>query len=296
MQTGEGTAPRAPALAAALLVLLALAAAPAGAEFQPFNAAPAAAPETDFCAPGKFLIFAGSCSPVGKRKDVISPKSCGDAAQTLYDGLSYLYPNAAVEFHQDLAPEEVVRKLMRPMILGFFFVGEGDAKGGFVTGPERQRLYPDLSVCQLGKFDLFAAFTSHSKYSPDAPARKADTAMVISRSELLYGGAGAAPGSWARLCRPGLSLVYPTRTFAGRIKDDLKKLLGALQDQKKKHVLKTLGTICDGCQGLVASGNSLAQFCPPNSNICKQRKITPGTEEFILKNYCAALGPLTRDK
>ena len=44
---------------------------------------------------------------------------------------------------------------------------------------------------------------------------------------------GAAPaGSWPRLCKPGVSLVYPTRTFAGGMKTDVKKFLNLLADEK----------------------------------------------------------------
>jgi len=274
-----------------LLLLLSLAA-PASAQFRAFNAGEqAAAPTINFCASGKFVIFAGSCMPEGKHKDAISAKACNDAVQGLYAGLTYLYPNAAVEYQQYPTPDDIVEKLMRPLTLGFVFVGEGDTKGGFVTNPEGQKFYPNMSVCQAGGYDLFAGFTSHSKYSPESPAKKADPAKVISRHQLLYVGAGAAPGSWSQLCKPRLSLVYPTRTFAGRVKDDVKKLLGALQDEKRKHVLKTLGTICDNCAGHAASGGPLAQLCPPNSNVCKLRKIVPGSEELILKNYCSALAP-----
>lgn len=275
-----------------LPLALLLAAAPARAEFRPFNAAPPQdAPPINFCASGKFVILAGNCTPGTKHKDAISPKACQDAAQLLYDGLAYLYPNAKVEFQQDLSPDDATQLLLRPLTLGFALVGAGDTKGGFVTGPENGRLYPSMSVCQAGGMDLIAAFTSHSKYSPEVPARKADTAVVISRSETLYGGAGAPAGSWAALCKPRLALVYPTRTFAGRAKDDVKKFMGLLQDEKKKHVLKTLATICDNCKGHVEAGDNLAQLCPPNSNVCKLRKIVPGSEELILKNYCSALAP-----
>ncbi len=264
---------------------------PAAAQFRPFNAAAPEESPINFCAQGKFFIFSGSCSPSGRYKDVISQKACADAAQVLHDGLSYLYPNASVESLRDLTPDEITEALMRPLVKGFFLVGEGDTKGGFVTGPEHARFYPDISVCRNADLDLFGAVTAHSKYSPEVPARKSDTGRVISRHELIYGGKGAPEGSWAALCKPRMALVYPTRTFAGRVKDDLKKFLYALMEEKKKHVLKTLNTICDNCPGHVASGGPLAQLCPPNSNVCKLRKITPGSEEFILENYCSALAP-----
>lgn len=275
-----------------LFLVLALLAPAAGAEFKSFGSREAPeGPPINFCASGKFVILAGSCTPGAKYKDVISPKACSDASQALYDNLTYLYPNAAVEFYQDLTADEVMEKLMRPLVLGFFFVGEGDAKGGFITGPKRERIYPTPGACQAGGFDVFGAITSHSKYSPDYPARKADTGKVISRPQILYGDAGAAAGSWPKLCKPRISLVYPTRTFAGRVKDDVRKLVDVLQDEKKKHVLKTLAVICDNCPGHVAQGTSLARLCPPDSNVCKLRKIVPGTEKLILENYCSALAP-----
>lgn len=273
-----------------LFLLLALAPLPAGAEFKPFGSQAEAVPAINFCAPGKFLVYQGSCSPGGKKKDVISGKACADVAALLADGLPVLYPNAAVENYYGLSAEEVMQSLMRPGVLGFFFVGEGDAKGGFITGPGRERVYPDISAC-LSNYDLFAGFTSHSKYSPAVPAPKEDKALVISRTQTLFGGAGAIPDSWPKLCKPRLALVYPTRTFAGRMKDDVKKFLNLLQEEKRKHVLKTLTTICDNCQGHAAAGNELARFCPPASDVCKLRKITPGSEELVLKNYCLALAP-----
>lgn len=273
-----------------LLLLLALPALHARAEFKPFGSRAEAVPAMNFCASGKFLVYSGSCSPGGKKKDVISAKACADVAALLSDGLPVLYPNAAVENYGGLTAEEVTQSLMRPGVLGFFFVGEGDTKGGFLTGPERERVYPDISSC-LSSYDLFAGFTSHSKYSPAVPAPKADRALVISRTQTLFDGSGAIPDSWPKLCKPRLALVYPTRTFAGRMKDDVRKFLNLLQEEKRKHVLKTLGTICDNCQGHVAAGNELARFCPPASEVCKLRKITPGSEEFVLKNYCLALAP-----
>lgn len=247
-------------------------------------------PPLSFCAEGKFLIFSGSCRPGKKNKDVISPKACSDVVSALRDGLSVLYPNAIVLDSRDLGPDEVMQSLMRPGVLGFFFVGEGDAEGAFVTGPEREKVYPDVSAC-LSDFDLFGGFTSHSKFSPSAPAPKAERGLVLSRAETLYSAAGALPDSWPELCKPRLSLVYPTRTFAGRMKDDIKKFMGLLQEEKRKHVLKTLGTICDGCAAHLAAGSELARFCPPHSNVCRTRRIAPGTEKFILENYCLALAP-----
>lgn len=273
------------------LTLLFLLLAPAArAEFRPFNTQAAEVPELNFCAPGKLLIFTGSCSPGGKLKDVISPKACGGAAAMLGEGLKMLYPNVSVETYEDLSADGVLERLMRPLVLGFFFIGEGDTKGGFITGPARERIYPDAGACQSA-YDLFGGFTSHSKYSPSSAAPKTDRGLVLSRTQVLYDAAGAAQDSWPKLCKPRISVIYPTRTFAGRMKDDAKKFINLLQDEKKKHVLKTLGTICDNCQGHLAAGDALAQLCPPNSNVCKLRKIVPGSEKFVLENYCGALAP-----
>ncbi len=272
------------------LLFLALLVSPAQAEFKPFGTRAAEPPPINFCASGKFLVYLGSCSPGGKMKDVISGKACGDVGAMLSDGLPVLYPNAAVEGHTGLSADEVMAGLMRPGVLGFFFVGEGDVKGAFITGPERERVYPDISAC-MSDYHLFAGFTSHSRYSPAFPAPAADRALVISRTQIIFDGGGAAVDSWPKLCKPRLSLVYPTRTFAGRMKDDVKKFLGLLQEEKRKHVLKTLTAICDNCPGHAAANNELARFCPPNSDVCKLRRITPGSEKFILKNYCLALAP-----
>ncbi len=273
-----------------IFVLLVLLAAPSQAEFRAFGQQGAEVPPLNFCASGKFLVYLGSCSPGGKMKDVISSKACSDIGGMLSDGLPVLYPNATVEGYTGISAEDVMQSLMRPGVLGFFFVGEGDAKGAFITGPERGRVYPEMSAC-MSDLDLFAGFTSHSKYSPASPAPKSERALVISRTQTIFGGSGAMTDSWPKLCKPRVSLVYPTRTFAGRMKDDVKKFMNLLQEEKRKHVMKTLTAICDNCQGHVAANDELARFCPPNSEICRQRKITPGSEEFILKNYCLAHAP-----
>lgn len=290
-ERAPGTSGRGAAVAlAAFTALLLSAPFPARAEFKPFGAQAAEMPAINFCATGKFLLYTGSCSPGGKQKDVISAKACADVLSALSQALPLLYPNAAVEPYSGLTAEEVFENFVKPGVLGFFFIGEGDTKGGFITGPGRERVYPDPSACMAG-YDLFGGFTSHSKYSPSVPAAKTDRGAVLSRTQLLYGGGGAAADSWARLCKPRLSLVYPTRTFAGRMKGDVRKFITLLEEEKRKHVLKTLGTICDNCRGHVQAGDELAPLCPPNSDVCKLRKITPGSEEFILKNYCLALAP-----
>jgi hypothetical protein len=273
--------------AAALLLCAPL---QARAEFKPFGSQAPETPPINFCASGRFLVYTGSCSSAGSAKDAISEKACGDVAAVLSQGLPLLYPNASVEPYSGLTAEEVMESLMKPGVLGFFFVGEGDTKGGFITGPRRERVYPDANAC-LSAYDLFGGFTSYSKYSPSVTAAKADRGVVLSRTQLLYGAAGAIQDSWPRLCKPRLSLVYPTRTFAGRMKGDVKKFMTLLEEEKRRHVLKTLATICDNCRGHVQAGDELARLCPPNSDVCKLRKITPGSEEFILKNYCLALAP-----
>jgi hypothetical protein len=276
------------------LLFAALLAAPAVyAQFKPFGqAAQAEAPALSFCAQGKMLVFTGDCSPSASNKDAISPKACSDVSAVLGSALPVLYPNTQLENYADLTPEEVMQALMRPNVLGFFFIGRGDTKGAFITGPEKGKVYPDVAAC-LSAFELFGGFTSHSRYSPALAAPAAARGKVLARTELVYGGAGAAPESWAKLCKPKWSLVYPTRTFAGRMKGDALKLSALLQEEKRKHVLKTLSAVCDNCPSHVAAGDELARLCPPNSDVCKLRKITPGSEEFILKNYCAALAPVT---
>ena len=273
------------------LLILSLLAPSARAEFKTFGARAAEElPQMSFCGSGQFIIFTGSCQPGKKNKDAMSPKACSDVVSALSDGLPVLYPNASVQVVSDRSAEEVMNALTRPGVLGFFFVGEGDTKGGFITGAGRERVYPDVNAC-MSSYDLFGGFTSHSKYSPSVPAPAADRGLILSRTETLYAAAGAVPDSWVKFCKPRLGLVYPTRTFAGRIKDDIKKFMGMLQDEKRKHVLKTLGTICDNCAGHAAAGDELARFCPPSSNVCRARKLTPDTAKFILENYCLALAP-----
>jgi hypothetical protein len=275
-----------------ILLTLAIFSVPASAEFTPFGSPPADVPPINFCAQGRLLIFTGSCDPgPGTKKDSISRPACAQVAGVLNDVLPVLYPNAQIENYSDLTADGVMEKLMRPLVLGFFFVGEGDVRGGFITGPKRERVYPDPGAC-TSNYDLFAGFTSHSKYSPSVAAPEKLRGRVLSRTQTLYSAAGAMLDSWPKLCKPRISLVYPTRTFSGRMESDALKFAGLLQEEKKKHVLGVLNTICDNCPGHVAAGDALAGFCPPNSDVCKLRQITPGSEEFVLKNYCRALGPV----
>lgn len=275
-----------------LLPALFFLASPAAAQFRSFGAQAEQpdAPPLNFCAAGKFLVFTGNCRPAAKAKDVVSVKACADVSAVLGEALPVLYPNATVEPYSGLTAQEVMDSLMRPNVMGFFFIGQGDAKGAFITGPRLEKVYPDFNACQSA-YDVFGGFTSHSKYSPAAPAPKDMRGLVLSRTEYLYDAGGAMPDSWPKFCKPRLSLVYPTRTFAGRMKSDVMKLVGKLQEEKRKHVLKTLAVICDNCAGHVAAGDGLARLCPPNSDVCKLRKITPGSEALVLENYCLALAP-----
>ena len=246
----------------------------------------------DFCSQGRFLIFTGNCSlpERSKYKDSITVKACADVPALLSQGLGSLYPHAKTEIYQDLPADSVYGTLAQPFILGFFFVGEGDIKGGFVTGPKKEKVYPAAEAC-ISRYDLYGGFTSHSKYSPDFPAPVALRGRILSRTEIIYGGEGAMAASWPKLCKPKLSLVYPTRTFSGRLKNDTTKFFETLREEKTKQVLKTLEGICASCSQYIQAGHPLARLCPPNSDVCKVKKILPGTEQFILENYCLAIHP-----
>ncbi|MCX5785449.1 MAG: hypothetical protein NTX59_07155 [Elusimicrobia bacterium] len=266
---------------------------PGFGQFYVDNAAPQGdEPIIDFCSQGRFLIFTGNCSlpEKSKFKDSITLKACTDIPAFLSQGLDALYPQTKTEIYQDLPADSVYETLAKPFVLGFFFIGEGDIKGGFVTGPKKEKVYPAIEAC-ISKYDLYGGFTSHSKYSPDVAAPAALRGRILSRTELIYGGAGAAAASWPKLCKPKLSLVYPTRTFAGRMKSDAAKFFETLKEEKKKQVLKTLEGICSACPQYIKAGHPLARLCPPNSDVCKVKKIMPGTEQFILENYCLAIHP-----
>ncbi|HAH31712.1 MAG TPA: hypothetical protein DCL44_05295 [Elusimicrobia bacterium] len=263
------------------------------AQFYVNNVAPEAEGQIiDFCSQGRFLIFTGNCylSENSKFKDSITLKACADIPAFLSQGLGALYPQAKTEEYKNLPADSVYETLSKPFVLGFFFVGEGDIRGGFVTGPGKEKVYPEIGAC-VSKYDLYGGFTSHSKYSPEVPAPAALRGRILSRTELIYGGAGAAAASWPKSCKPKLSLVYPTRTFAGRMKGDVTKFFETLKDEKKKQVLKTLKDICSACQQYTRAGHPLASLCPPNSDMCKIKKIPPGAEQFILENYCLAIHP-----
>jgi hypothetical protein len=247
----------------------------------------------DFCARGKFVLFTGKCSltDASKYKDSVSQKACNDVSSIMSSGLRGLYPYAEVEVYNNFTADELLEKFMQPSVLGFFFVGEGDAKGRFITGADRDLVSPAMEYC-VSVYDVFGGFISHSKYSPDIPAPKNLQGLILSKTELVYNGAGGAvKGSWARLCKPKISLVYPTRTFAGRMKNDAFKLLGELKEQKKKQVLKVLDNICAVCDQYTQANHPVAALCPPNSDLCKVKQIVPGSENLLMENYCLAIHP-----
>jgi len=246
----------------------------------------------DFCGQGKFLIFTGNCvMPKGSAlKDTISVKACADVGSVLISGLSVLYPYAKVYTYADLEPSEIYGKLQQPSVKGFFLVGEGNVKGGMVTGEAGKAVYPSKDAC-VAKLDVFGGFTSHSAFSPDSPAPKEFRRHMLARAEFLDGGADAPAGSWPQVCGPTFNLVYPTRTFAGRIKGDVKKLLNELMDRKREQALKGLKSICRSCDQYVKAGYPLAKLCPPNSDVCQVNGIQPGSERLVMDNYCLVFHP-----
>ena len=246
----------------------------------------------DFCAQGKFLIFTGNCILPKNSvfKDSISRKACDDVRATLISGLSFLYPQAKVYTYNDLEPDAVHQKLMSPSVLGFFLIGEGNVKGGMISGENREAVYPSKDAC-VTKLGIFGGFVSHSKYSPDSPAPAALRRRMLARMEFIENGANSPSGSWPQLCAPKVSLVYPTRTFAGRMKDDVKKLLGELLELKRGQALSALESICGACDQYVKAGYPLAKLCPPNSDVCTLKRIMPGSEKLVMDNYCLVLHP-----
>jgi len=268
--------------------------------FQPFTVpegnkafvAGSAEPSIDFCAKGKLLIFTGNCvlPKTSAFKDSISRKACADVTASLISGLGALYPRAQISAIPASDPEVVYGKLMNPGVLGFFLVGEGNPKGGMMLGEDGKILYPSQDAC-VSKLDVFGGFISHSKYSPDSPAPSGLRRRMLSRMELVAGGARSPAGSWPRLCGPTVSLVYPTRTFAGRMKEDVKKLMNELMERKRAQALKALETICGSCDQYVKTDYPLAALCPPRSDVCKIKRIMPGSEKLIMDNYCLVLHP-----
>ena len=246
----------------------------------------------DFCARGKILIFTGNCIPPkgSAFKDSISRKACMDVKSALVSGLSVLYPYAKIYVYADLDPEAVYRQISQMSVLGFFLIGQGDVSGGLVNGAGVKTLYPSEGVC-LSSPDVFGGFSSHSKYSPDSPAPQKLRRSMLARVELMENGIGSSMGSWPQLCKPALSMVYPTRTFAGRMKEDALKFISGLMEGKRGQALEALESICGACDQYVRAGYPLAKLCPPNSDVCALKRITPGSERLVMDNYCLLLHP-----
>ncbi|MBI4656898.1 MAG: hypothetical protein HY746_09170 [Elusimicrobia bacterium] len=258
--------------------------------FEPFQAKTSEqAAEMNFCGQGKFLIFIGNCRPDLKNKGEISQAACNDAALLLEQGIKSLYPYSSVLSYQDLDSDHVYDKMMRPLVWGFFFIGRGNFKAGFLTG-EKAPVYPQAEAC-TSMYDAFGGFFSHSRFSPDAPAPRSLRGKTLSKYEILYGDTGAIPGSWTKLCKPRMSMVYQSKTLAVNIKTAVKKLVEGLQEAKRTQIMKILPEICKNCEEYAQMQHPAAVLCPPNSEICKYGKILPGQEKLALENYCLAIHP-----
>ncbi|HNT97314.1 MAG TPA: hypothetical protein PKK31_03495 [Elusimicrobiales bacterium] len=278
-----------PALITALSLLLA---GPAAA-FEPFSSFGSRPEkpylELDFCRRGLFVVLTGDCSPAGRSdRDAVSPKGCAETASMLESGITSLYPLARVEILEPATAEEAFNMLARTSVFGFALLGRGDHKGGFAAG--EQPLYPEGGAC-TSRRELFGGFYYHSKYSPAAPAPKEARARVLSRYEILEDPEKAPAGSWPKLCQIPASLVFPTRTFAGRLKTDARKFLEFLAAEKRRHIERDLKAICAACDQYKEHGHTLAQLCPPNSDVCPSARITPANERIVMRNYCLLTHP-----
>lgn len=245
--------------------------------------------DLDFCRRGLFVILVGECSPSGKAdRDAVSPKACAETAAMLEDGITALYPLVSVETLRPESPGEAFNMLARTSVFGFALVGRGDHKGGLATpgGP----FYPAGGSC-TSKREIFGGFYYHSKYSESAAAPKELRARVISRYELLSSPGRAVEGSWPRLCQIPASLVYPTRTFAGKMKGDAKKFLEFLAAEKRSHIARDVKEICAHCTEYAAQGYVLAELCPPASDVCPSGRVTPANERIVMRNYCLLTHP-----
>lgn len=278
----------------AFLPLCLALAGPAPAQFYVDNQRPEK-PEklVNFCSGGKLYIFTGNCSlPKNSRnQESISEKGCGDVRSVLSASLRNLYPNARVMDLRNQSGSLVAGRLgqLDPEgVLGFFFIGEGDVNGGFVTGPAKDHVYPAKELC-TSKYDLFGGFTSYSKFSPAVPAPARLRGLVMAKTELITESASAVTDSWPRNCHPMVSMVYQTRTLAGRMKNDAAKLVATLEEKKKKQALKVLEKICKMCDYYVREGHELAALCPPNANVCTLKVIPPAGMNLIYRNYCTAI-------
>ncbi len=282
--------------AAACAALCLACAGPAAAQFYADNQQqPSQPPEkyVNFCAEGKLFIFTGNCTlaPNARYQESISEKGCGDVRSVLSSSLRSLYPHAKVLDLRNQTGNAVAGRLSTPDpdgMLGFFFIGEGNTEGGFITGPAKNKVYPSRELC-VAKYDVFGGFTSYSKFSPAVPAPAKLRGQVMSKTELIYNPASAVTDSWPQACRPMVSLVYPTRTLAGRMKNDAIKLVAELEEKKNKQALKVLEKICKMCSYYVQNGDELAKLCPPNSDVCTVKRIPPAGMKLVLNNYCTAI-------
>ncbi|KAF0127624.1 MAG: hypothetical protein FD189_98 [Elusimicrobia bacterium] len=275
-----------------LVLALLLSPAAAGA-FEPFANFGAPKEEKslslDFCRSGLFAILTGDCSPAGKTdRDAVSPKACAEAAALLEDGIKALYPLARVEILEPGSRDEAFNMLARTSIFGFALLGRGDHKGGFLV--DGDPFYPDALVCTSPR-EIFGGFYYHSKYSESAAAPKELRSRVLSRYELVTSPDRAPAGSWPSVCRIPASLVYPTRTFAGRMKTDVRKFLEFLAAEKRRHIARDLKSICSACDHYKSSGHTLAALCPPASDACPSGRVTPSNERAVMRNYCLLTHP-----
>jgi hypothetical protein len=243
----------------------------------------------DFCRRGLFVILVGECSPAGNAdRDAVTPKSCDETAATLEDGIKELYPLSRVETLSPESPGEAFNMLARTSVFGFALVGRGDHKGALVTpgGP----FYPAGGSCTSER-EVFGGFYYHSKYSESSAAPKELRARVLSRYEFVTSPDRAPEGSWPRLCRIPASLVYPTRTFAGKMKGDARKFLEWLAAEKRRHIARDVREICAHCSEYTAHGHTLAGLCPPASDVCPSGRVTPANERVVMRNYCLLSHP-----
>lgn len=247
----------------------------------------------NFCAGGKIYIFTGNCvaPETSKQQPSISESACSTTRSLLSAGLRRLYPHAAVLDLRNQNGRAVAGRLsqMDPDgVLGFFFIGEGDVKGGFVTGSRKDRVYPAPGLC-ANKYDLFGGFTSFSKFSAKVPAPPRLRGPVLPKMEMIYDPGSAVTDSWPKLCSPMISLVYQTRTSVIGMKEDAKKFIAKLDEKKQKQALKVLNNICQMCDYYVKNGQELARLCPPNSDVCQARSISPAGMKLIYDHYCTAI-------
>lgn len=275
-----------------LPVLLGLAA-PGNAQLHSARQSDTSGRSPDFCAGGKIYLFTGNCvaQEASKQQPSITESACSATRSLLSAGLRRLYPRATVLDLRNQTGSAVSGRLaqMDPNgVLGFFFIGEGDVKGGFVTGPQLDRVYPAANLC-ASKYDMFGGFTSFSKFSPKVPAPPKLRGPVLPKMEMIYDSESAVTGSWPKLCSPMFSLVYQTRTSVVGLKEDAKKFIAKLDEKKQKQALKVLGNICNMCDYYVKNGDELARLCPPNSDVCQVRSISPMGMKLIYDNYCTAI-------